>query len=197
MKLELKNCSYKISWAYRWFLKYYTFLLKAMTTSVFFRKIAIPLLKEKYDNIQIIKYAQWKKVKVDGFIKSITTLGFDYLMAADMDFAESVNEKKRYISGKFVSVDKDNITVVIKEIESWYIAGLSDEKSKEFHLEIFHDTENITKETFKTLYHRKFRSRIDFMKELLKNYSVDAAKMKNKSFRYFVERYVEEVFGRN
>lgn len=161
----------------------------------FFKYIAAPMLREKYDNVQVLKYAQWKKSKTVSFINSISTLGFDYIFAGDIDMSDGVNSKMRYLQTKFNNLDKKNICIVIAEIESWYLAGLSDAKCKEFHLKIYDDTEELTKEDFNSMYHRKFRSRIDFMKELLKYFSIDTARRKNNSFNYFVSKFVEDSWG--
>jgi len=37
---------------------------------------------------------------------------------------------------------------------------------------------------------KKFTSRIDFMSEILKKFSIEIAKQKNNSFQYFVEKYM-------
>ena len=86
--------------------------------------------------------------------------------------------------------DKDKIIVVIKEIESWYLAGLDNEVCRQLKINNFADTDNVTKEKFNALIPKKFTSRIDFMLEILKNFSIEIAKQKNNSFRYFVEKYV-------
>ena len=49
--------------------------------------------------------------------------------------------------------------------------------------------DNITKEKFDALIPKKFTSRIDFMLEILKNFSIEIAKQKNNSFKYFIEKY--------
>ncbi len=51
-------------------------------------------------------------------------------------------------------------------------------------------TDSLIKEEFNKLYHRKFQSRIDFMLEILKNYSLKTATDKNRSFSYFYHRYL-------
>ena len=50
-------------------------------------------------------------------------------------------------------------------------------------------TDNLTKEDFNGLIPGKYDSRIDFMFEILKYFSIDSAGKKNHSFRYFAERY--------
>ena len=84
---------------------------------------------------------------------------------------------------------KIKIIVVVKEIESWYLAGLDNKVCKQLKIKNFPNTEKVTKEEFNSLIPKKFTSRIDFMLEILKNFSIEIAKKKNTSFRYFVEKY--------
>jgi len=160
----------------------------------FFERIIKPKFEEKCDT-KIFKYAQVKNTKVDNFLKSIKAQGAEYIFIADIDSAPCVKSKKQEIRNKFRNVDIDRIIVVIKEIEGWYFAGLDTTSSKELkiHSVSIKTTDNITKEQFNNLIPKKFDSRIDFMLEILKRYSIETAKQKNKSFKYFIEKYNCEV----
>jgi hypothetical protein len=78
---------------------------------------------------------------------------------------------------------------VIKEIESWYLAGLTDESIQKFKIRSFKTTDDITKEKFDNSIPKKFDSRIDFMLEILRYFSIEIANQKNKSFKYFDDKY--------
>jgi hypothetical protein len=69
--------------------------------------------------------------------------------------------------------------VVIKEIESWYYAGLSIESVQNLNVPSLPFTDDLTKEDFNRLIPKKYDSRIDFMFEILKYFSIDAARKKN------------------
>ena len=94
-----------------------------------------------------------------------------------------------YESSSYENIDNDKMIVVIKEIESWYLAGLDNEVCRQLKINNFADTDNVTKEKFNALIPKKFTSRIDFMSEILKYFSIEIAKQKNNSFQYFVEKY--------
>jgi len=79
--------------------------------------------------------------------------------------------------------------VVIKEIESWYYAGLSSESAEYLAVPDLPLTDDLTKEDFNALIPSKYDSRIDFMFEILKFFSIDTAGKKNHSFNFFVNRY--------
>ena len=156
---------------------------------LFFKRIIQPLFLIHYTDVEIFKYAQWKKQKVELFIQSIVTLDYDYIFTADIDMMETINDKKKIIKNRFSNVDSTKIDVVIKEIESWYLAGVSLEKSSVMNIFLPENTNEITKEDFNEICHRSYRSRIDFMYEILKSYSIDLAKENNDSFNYFVKNH--------
>jgi hypothetical protein len=155
----------------------------------FFGRIIKPMFKKQYADIEIIKYAQWKKEKVNLFLLSIKTLKFDYIFTADLDYQPTVSQKKKSVLSIFTNLDKEKISVVVMEIESWYLAGLTDEATKQFDMPLLDDTDNVSKEDFNRIYHRRFKSRIHCMHELLKAYSISSARLKNQSFKYFADKY--------
>lgn len=118
----------------------------------------------------------------------------DYFYVTDINLAPCVTAKKEKVQGKFNNLDENRIIVVIKEIESWYLAGLDDTSSQTFRISSFSNINNITKEQFNALIPKNFDSRIDFMLEILKCFSIEIAKQRNKSLRYFLEKHNCEVF---
>jgi len=89
----------------------------------FFNKVLVPKFKEKYDYVKLIKYARWKKESVNNYIKSIKAMGADYIFVADINNSPCITAKKERIQSIYKKIDNDKIIVVIKEIESWYLAG--------------------------------------------------------------------------
>jgi len=159
---------------------------------LFFQSIITPHLLEIYNDVEIIQYAQLKRIKVNKYIESITMLGFDYLIVADIDEEPSIKQKKNIIKSKFDEIAYNKIVIVIAEIESWYIAGLSSELALKWDINDFQRTELINKEEFNLLYGKKFKSRIDFMQELLKHYELEIAISKNISFDFFYSTYLKK-----
>lgn len=155
---------------------------------LFFKNIIKPKLEGKYDYVKIIKHANEKKEKIKGYIKSINSMGAEYIFVVDINNSPCITARKQEVKNKLKSIDEERIIVVIKEIESWYLAGLEDAEAEKLGIPIFSNTDNITKEQFDNLIPKKF-SRIDFMLEVLRNFSIKTAKQKNGSFRYFIEKY--------
>ncbi len=170
-------------------------LLEGNDDERFFRNIINPYLREKYDHIQIWQYAQKSSTNNKAFLNSIRSMGADYIYTADMDDNNCVTERKREITSKLDHLNEDKIQIVIKEIESWYLAGIDRNDSEQFGLKYLNDTSRISKEEFNTLIPNKFDSRIDFMQEILKKFSIEIAKRKNDSLRYFCSKFIDPIIN--
>jgi len=155
----------------------------------FFGRIIKPLFVSRYDSVEIIPYAGLKRQKVNNFLIGIAQMKSDYLLVADIDRERSVRDKKQVLYGWFSNINGGNIIVVIKEIESWYYAGLTASDAQSLGLPPLTSTDELTKEDFNSLIPPAFDSRIDLMFEMLKSFSVETAILNNQSFRFFVERY--------
>jgi hypothetical protein len=156
----------------------------------FFGRIIKPLLAPSYDSVEIIPYASIKREKVNKFLKSVTLMNNDYIFVADIDQERSVRDKKQILYYRFSDIDGRSVVVVIREIESWYLAGLSFDTAQELGVADLADTNDLTKEDFNVLIPQQFDSRIDFMFEILKSFSLETAVKKNNSFRFFFNRYL-------
>jgi len=155
----------------------------------FFEKIIEPKLRKKYNFVETRRYAVMKKEKIDNFLKSIKAMGADYIYVADINNSPCVTAQKQETQNKLRNIDEERIIVVIKEIESWYLAGLGNTEAEKFKIRTFGVTDTITKEQFNSLIPKTFDSRIDFLLEILKFFSIEIAKQKNRSFRYCIEKY--------
>jgi len=165
------------------------FLVEGNDDELFFQRIVSPIFEGKYNQVTVWKYAQVKNTGVYDFIKSIKAMGAEYIYVVDVNLSPCVTDKKRRIQDKFNNIDTDRIIVVIKEIESWYLAGLDTLSSKKLKISPLENTNNVTKEQFHHLIPKRFDSKIDFMLEILRLFSIKIAKQKNKSFRYLLEKY--------
>jgi len=161
----------------------------------FFNRIIKPVLEEKYNSVEVIKYAKLKGEYKDKFLKSIKAMNAGYIYVTDINDAPCITAKKQKIQNELKNIDEDRIAVVIKEIESWYLAGLDNKESKNLRIRTLSTTDNIVKKQFNSLIPKKFYSRIDFMLEILKYFSIKVAKQKNRSFKYFIRKHNCKVSG--
>lgn len=149
-----------------------------------------PEILNYYDYVKFIKWTHQKRDYIDRYIKSIKSMESDYIFIHDFNNSPCIANRKEKIKNAFKSLDENRIFIIVQEIESWYLAGLDEEASKNLKIKNLKDTNFITKEQFNKLKPNKFHSRIDFMKEVLKNFSIETAKIKNKSFKYFFAKHI-------
>jgi hypothetical protein len=155
----------------------------------FFGRIIKPLFSGRYESVEIIPYASIKREKINKFLKSIRMMNNDYIFVSDIDVERSVRDKKQILYHWFASIDGNSIVIVIKEIESWYLAGIPPETARQMGMRPIPATDEVTKEDFNHLIPEMFDSRIDFMFEILKFFSLEHAQQKNRSFHFFVRHY--------
>lgn len=157
----------------------------------FFESVTVPIFEELYDGVHLISYAWMKAEKIGVFIKTIISMGDEYLFIADIDISDNTGAKKTYIIHKIPELDPERIVIVVREIEGWYLAGVSDEDCKRFSIPPLKHTNQLIKEQFDTMVPEEFDSRIDFLIELLRIFRTDVATGKNRSFRYFFQKYID------
>jgi len=150
-----------------------------------------PALEREYDAVILWKYAEQKTDKVREFLRTVQAMKADYLFLGDVNSHPCVTAKKQALSSRLPELDEDKAVVVVMEIESWYMAGVEDKACERLGIRPMRNTDTLTKEGFNSLMPKRFESRVDFMVELLKFFSIKAAKGKNRSFRHFIERHVD------
>ena len=117
----------------------------------------------------------------------------DYICVGDIDDVPCVTSKKEKLTDDFgKKITADRIAIVIKEIESWYLAGLDEKTSKKLGIrKKIETTDNIIKEHFNQLIPKKMPRSV-FMQKILENYDVDVAEGKNGSFGYFLNKWLND-----
>lgn len=159
----------------------------------FFNKVICPLLEEDYKNIKIWQHAQKSRETVEKMFLSMEDLEADYIYVEDLDHEKNIAAKKTIILNKVDYINKERIVIVVKEIESWYLAGINQEDASLMKIPYIENTENIFKEDFNSMVHKsQYDSRINLMQKLLKCFSVQAALQKNSSFALFHENFIED-----
>jgi len=155
----------------------------------FFERIIIELFEGRYSSVKLWQYAQEKADRVEALLRSIKAMGADYIFATDVNQEPCVTSKKERVVRKYKGLDRRNVIVVRKEIESWYLAGVSKADSATLKMPVLDRTDNIGKEVLDDLAAKRTASKIDLMVEILKRFSLDAACARNTSLQYFVTKY--------
>lgn len=147
------------------------------------------VFEDKYDFIQIWKYAQQPIKRIKDALDSIGAMGSDCLFFQDINRSPCVSKRKEDAKSKYgPNVVLCNIVIVVKEIEAWYLAGLDEDSCRDLGIPSLASTTSVTKEQFDRLIPTNYDMRVDFMREVLKRFSVETAKQKNKSFAYFMNK---------
>ena len=150
-----------------------------------------PYLKKKYDDVRYIEYKKDSPTEVAGKIRSFQINSqLSYIFLHDLDEHSDPIVCQKKVCERYSNIlTPEDVVVVNKEIESWYLAGVTRELSKSLKLKWVKNTETISKERFVSLMPNRFSSTTDFMVELLRHYSLSEAMTRNQSLRYFVDKF--------
>ena len=155
----------------------------------FVSSVLKPIFDKMYDYVKVVLYSKLKSSKVKCYIKVIEKMNSDYIFIGDINSFPCYSGKKDFLKKVFCNLNPDNIIIVKSEIESWYLSGIAPKHCNIIGIPNLAATNHVTKEKFISLIPKKFSSKIDFMNELLKYFSINIAIRKNESFKYFVNKY--------
>lgn len=157
----------------------------------FLKQVAKPILCTRNNYVQFIPYAGKPKGFVDRFIDSINATQYkDYIYLTDLDVFPCVTARKHQVQQYVGNINLDKVVIARPEIEGWYLAGLETRHCTELDVQSLTNTADVTKERFRQMVPNTYRSYILFMEDILNRFSIDIAKEKNESFRYFADKYL-------
>ena len=151
----------------------------------FLERVIQPRLAQKYEQVLVLEYRQMKTPKINKLLAHFSHRGFYHLFITDMNAAPCVSVRKTKLRERYPAVKDDEIIVVSKEIESWYLAGLTSDGAAALKVACPNTTDRLTKENLDELRPRRFDSQLDFLIELLKHFDPMTACTRNRSFAYF------------
>ena len=134
----------------------------------FFEAAIKPRLELAYAQVIVSEYRQRKTADFKRLLRAMAYEGFDRLLIADMDSAPCVTNRKEKVKERYPTLADREIIVVSKEIESWYLAGLTVEGAAALKVSPPLSTDDLTKEDLYRLRPPRFDSQLDFLLELLK-----------------------------
>ena len=152
----------------------------------FVDRVIIPRLRGRYDLAQSWRFAQETRRKVNAFLRSIKAMGADYLLLADINAHTCFPKKRTALHEAFSELEGEKTVIVVREIESWYLAGLPDDNP--LGVQAPADTSGITKEQFNNTMPKGLDSRISYMIEVLRHFDICSATARSPSFSYFARR---------
>lgn len=159
----------------------------------FLKSIIKPIFDKVYKVVFVQQHAQKSSRFIKGLITSIKENDDDYFYFNDINSNICITKKKQELIKTYPFIDLNKIIVVIKKIEAWYLAGLNESSSGSLEMEYLNQTDDIGKSKFAEIMPKRFNIKTDFMIEILKKYSIDAAIVKNSSFSYFHNKYCKSI----
>jgi hypothetical protein len=135
---------------------------------------------------RIYQYSKKNIKKVNEFIKSLSCISnWNYLFFADSD-GMTTEQKVNKLCETYTNLEKEKILIVRYEIESWYLAGVDESYCIKNKIKFFLQTDNITKEQFNDILPLKRKTRLQMMLDILLNFDVEIAKIRNDSLYDFI-----------
>jgi hypothetical protein len=154
----------------------------------FFETIVKARLTAAFDFVLIREYGQRKRVDISSLLDAMSHQGFDRIFVTDLNSAPCATIRKQKVKEHYPSLKDREIIVVSKEIEGWYLAGLTADGEAALKIKCPASTDNLTKEDLDLLSPSRFDSDLDFLLELLKFFDVTIASKRNRSFKYFCRK---------
>ncbi len=155
----------------------------------FFQAVLVPRLLGRYDDVRPVQVSQLTKKKVSDWLRSVQSMGADYLYVRDLDRHPCATAAKAAFQEAQPLLDPARILVVKAEIESWYSAGIGPGRLAGLDVATCPMTESITKERFEAALPGGRANRIPVLLEILERYDVERAVDRNSSLRYFLLRH--------
>lgn len=137
-------------------------LVEGDDDETFFRKVVQPRLVPHYSYVKFWQYAGETGKRIASLLNSVRAMNGEYLFVSDLDNCLCVTQKKGIVLKKYPTVENSRSFVVVKEIESWYLAGLEGKDLGKFGLPSLASTAGVDKQQFDSLIPPKFTSRIDY-----------------------------------
>jgi len=171
------------------------FFLEGNDDKRFFEKILEPFFSDNYPNYTFhkIRHSEMADEKVKLFINSFKEDECIFIFFKDYDRGPCYSRILERTIERFEQLEQNEIFIVRKSIEGWYLAGLNDiflrDKGVNEH---FDDTENISKHRFKTLFPRG-TTISTILIEMLEDYDIRIAINKNLSLKRLVEKFEFDI----
>ena len=166
-------------------------LVEGVDDERFLKGVIEVCLENRYYPILYYHYQHKKRGQIRNFLYCIQEMDYSYLFFRDNDCFPCILSAKEKVKNCISNIDINKVIIVKREIESWYMAGINDSTLKRWKIKRFSSTDQLTKEGFVYQIPKNFPSKVEFMIEIINNYSLEIAKSKNKSLEYFCNKFVD------
>ena len=155
------------------------------------KHILTSIANETKSFIQYYQYSTKKKSSIKQYINTIINVNnWDYFFLHDNDHHLCLTSCKEFLCDIFPFICISKLIIAIREIESWYLAGLSANLCHNIGLQYIHDTSNVTKEDFSKLFlelnNDDMPNLLEFKLFIIENFDLELAVTRNKSLEYMI-----------
>jgi hypothetical protein len=126
-----------------------------------------------YDDVLIREYSMRQRHLINDTLRSMMHQDFDRLFVADLNSAPCVAIRKSKLKEHYPDLRDEEIIVVSREIEGWYLAGLTTEGAAVLKVKCPESTDKLTKEECDRIRPPRFDVQLDFLLELLRSFDVE------------------------
>ena len=158
---------------------------------IFVKNVLHNIFQKKSINIIPIPYQTTRNHEVKKHIKA-SRANHDYVMLSDLDshtYPCITSRKDQRIEELDCEITPDKIIIVVEELENWCLAGIDTNIGEYSDFVIPENTDNITKEDFDEILSKTSFNKNKLFNYLSFNFNPDLAVKRNKSFKYFLEKY--------
>ena len=158
---------------------------------IFVKKVLYNLFIQHSINIIPIPYQKTRNHDVKNLIKTAKA-NQDYVLLSDLDshtYSCITSRKDQRIKELDGEITYDKIIIVVEELESWCLAGIDTCIEEYSEFEVPETTDDITKEDFDKILSNTSFNKNKLINFLSFNFNSDLAIKRNKSFKYFLEKY--------
>lgn len=167
-------------------------MVEGSDDELFADAVLAPEFRRAYHAVQIWQYSQVPIERRANFLRSIdATPGEDYILFCDIDEHPCVTSKKEWVKSRLTWLPDDKIAVVVSEIESWYLAGLSQSDCQDLNLGNVSRPDEMVKESFDARIGGKI-NHTAMMREILNRYDLSEARRRSPSFGYFAGKHLPD-----
>lgn len=159
---------------------------------MFVKTILYNIFIKKSINVIPIPYQRTKNHEVKNLIRATKAKNHDYVLLSDLDshtYPCITSRKEQRIKELDNEIESEYIIIVVEELESWILAGIDPNIKEYAEFMIPETTDNITKEDFELIISKTSFNKNKLINFLCFNFNIDLAIKRNKSFKYFLEKY--------
>lgn len=151
------------------------------------------VVKNRYDDVIPFRYANRERDVIENYIDTVNQKGEDIICLTDSTHAPCISGRiEELINCEIGTFGPERIFVVIKEIEAWYLAGFDNSGCRRIRIRYERRTDGIKKEDFNQIISKsKYRRRAACRYEMLRNFDLQLASERNRSFYRIFDRFLK------